>query len=199
MFRILSTAILIITVGAAVAHFLVVKAKGGSGCAAKGKRRLNLWERLVLLGMVGSVGVLAATSFLPRVLLNELMTGYLLMIHVTFGGVFAACLAAAAVTWAWDSRFEKGDGAWLKAGGCLGANNEAPGRFTAAQKALFWMLLALGVVSGLTMAVSMLPLLGQEGQHLMFNIHRCASLLLLAVAIWLAYCGTIAPKRCNAS
>ena len=199
MFRLLSIAILVVTVGSAVVHMLVVKAKGGSGCAAKGRRRLNLWERLVLLGMVGSVGVLAATSLLPRLLLNELMTGYLLMIHVTFGGVFAACLAAAAVTWAWDSRFEKGDGAWLKAGGCLAVNNEAPGRFTAAHKALFWAMLALGVVSGLTMALSMIPLLGQEGQFLMFDIHRCVSLVLLAVAIWLAYCGTIAPRRCNAA
>jgi cytochrome b subunit of formate dehydrogenase len=197
MFRMITIAILVVTVGAALAHMLVVKAKGGSGCAAKGKRRLNLWERLVLLGMTGTVGVLALTSLLPRLFTNELMTGYLLMIHVTFGGVFAACLAAAAVTWAWDSRFEKGDGAWLKAGGCLAANNEAPGRFSPAQKALFWLMLALGVVSGVSIALSMIPLLGQEGQHLMFNIHRCVSLLLLAVAIWLAYCGTIAPKRCN--
>ena len=199
MFRLLSIAILVVTVGTALMHMLAVKAKGSSGCAAKGKRRLNLWERLVLLGMTGTVGVLAATSFLPRLFTNELMTGYLLMIHVTFGGVFAACLAAAAVTWAWDSRFEKGDDAWLKAGGCLGVNNEAPGRFTAAQKTLFWLMLALGVVSGVSIALSMIPLLGQEGQHLMFNIHRYVSLVLLAVAIWLAYFGTIAPKRCNAA
>ena len=199
MFRLLSIAILVVTVGSAVVHMLVVKAKGGSGCAAKGRRRLNLWERLVLLGMVGSVGVLAATSLLPRLLLNELMTGYLLMIHVTFGGVFAACLAAAAVTWAWDSRFEKGDWAWLKAGACIARDNEAAGRFTAAQKLLFWLMLAFGVVAGLTMACSMIPLLGQEGQHLMYNIHRCVSLLLLAVAIWQAYYALAASRRCNAA
>jgi len=194
MFRAISIAALVVTFGAMVLHYLaVVLRRPGVHDRLYDVRRLTLWERLVLLGMFVGVGVLAATSFLPRLASDALMSGYVLMIHVTFGGVFAACLAASAVTWAWDTRFVRRDLDWVRGGGCLRAARELPaGRFDAAQKAMFWVLLALGVVSGLTMAASMVPLLGQAGQHLMFDVHRYVGLVLLAVALWLAYWSLIA-------
>jgi len=194
MFRVISILALAATFGGAALHYIaVVRRRPFLHDRVYTVRRLNLWERLVMLGMTASLAILAATSFPVALCLGRAMSGYLLMIHVTFGGVFSACLAAAAITWAHDARFARRDLDWLKGGGCLAPRGELPaGKFDAAQKAMFWIMLALGVVAGLTMAASMIPLFGTYGQDLMYEIHRYVGLVLLIVVIVLTYWATAA-------
>lgn len=194
MFRLISIVALAATFAGAALHYLAVaRRRPGLHDRLYDVRRLNVWERLVLLGMGGTTLVLAATSFIVALGLGKAMGGYLLMIHVTFGGVFSACLAAAAITWAHTARFARCDLEWLARGGCLKRQGCLPaGKLDAAQKAMFWGILALGVVAGLTIACSMVPLLGTGGQILMYEIHRYTGLALLIVTIVLTYWSTAA-------
>ncbi|MHC4240638.1 MAG: hypothetical protein ACYSUC_12980, partial [Planctomycetota bacterium] len=117
MFRTVSIVVFLITIGAVGLHYLIAwlrsPKKGGAACIARGLvyllTLLFLPQQLTLLGKFKKllyllamlcVVVLAVTGFYPVLILGEHISGYLLMIHVTAGGVFAACLVLLAFTFA---------------------------------------------------------------------------------------------------
>ena len=140
--------------------------------------------------------VQAGTGFWAAVFSGQKMTGYVLMTHVTFGGILAASLVAAVVTWAEDHRFAAGDGKWIRrlGGYWTGRDGLPAGRFDAGQKVCFWLTAAIGVVVVVTPPLCMLELFGTGGQEMLYEIHRYCALVLAIVVIKHAYLTTLAAS-----
>ena len=195
MFRTISIWLLGITIVAMVLHWLgfaLRHRKADTG--PRDVRRYNIWERLVHLAVTVSFLALVVTGFWAPIVSGTKMTGYIMMIHVTFGGVFAASLAVAVVTWAEDHRFVAGDGQWTRAlgGHWTGREGLPAGRFDAGQKIIFWLTAALGVVVIITPPLCMLKLFGTCGQEMLYEIHRYSALVLTIVGIKHAYLTSLA-------
>ncbi|MHC4649093.1 MAG: hypothetical protein ACYTBJ_26885 [Planctomycetota bacterium] len=131
MFRALSIIVFLVTIAAIALHRVI---RGSSSRTAKQQAGgilrglvclltlLFLEQRLSLLGRLKKLAyllgllcfaVLAVTGFWPVLVLGRHICGYLLMVHVTFGGVFAVCLFFLAVTWAHSYGFNESDWPWL--------------------------------------------------------------------------------------
>ncbi len=149
------------------------------GRAPRARKRFNWWEKLVYLGALGSVTVLAVTSFYT-VLRFGGMHGWWLFVHMFGAGALTAVLPLAALTWCGASRFGRvglatSDDAYLP-------------RFFWLPRVMFWLFLAAGLVVLLTMLVSMLPLYGSEGLAILLDLHRYAGLLAVVALAIHFYC-----------
>lgn len=131
-------------------------------------------RKLVYLLTMLSVLVLAATAFGP-VVLGLRMVGWLLMIHATFAGVFAFCMAFLAITWAQAFAFQKETGLC-----CCPVESIV-------RKAGFWILIGLSLPISLTMVLSMFPIFGTHGQETLLQIHRYCTLAFVIVGILQTY------------
>ena len=194
MFRTISIWLFGVTIiGLAIHYFAFALRHRKADDGSRDIRRYNLWERLVHLAVTVSFLVQAGTGLWATIVSDGKMTGYLLMIHVTFGGVFAASLVAAVVTWAEDHRFTAGDGEWLRrlGGYWTGRDGLPAGRFDAGQKTCFWVIAAVGVVVVVTPPLCMLKLFGTCGQEMLYEIHRYCALVLAIAVIKHAYLMTL--------
>ena len=195
MFRTITIWALCITVVGLAIHWLVFARRAGrAGGAVRNVRRYSPWERLVHLVATVSFLVQAGTGFWACVCTGEQMTGYILMIHVTFGGLFAVCMVLAIITWAEDHRFVACDAKWLRHWGSYltGRGGQPAGRFDAGEKMFFWKLAVVGTVVVVSPALSMLDLFGTAAQELLYEVHRYAALVLTIVMIKHAYLTTLA-------
>jgi cytochrome b subunit of formate dehydrogenase len=202
MFRTVSIIVLLITIGAVALHHLVARlrapAKGGPIGIARGPvylftllflpQQLTLlgkFKKLVYLLAMLCVVVLAVTGFYPVLILGEHISGYLLMIHVTAGGVFAACLALLALAFAHSHRFNEDDWPWLASliRHRLQKNPLLPKNTNLLGKICFWLLIILALPLMLSVVLSMFPLLGTAEQLLLADTHRYSTLAFAAVAI----------------
>jgi cytochrome b subunit of formate dehydrogenase len=133
--------------------------------------------------------VLALTGFYPVLILGEHITGYLVMIHATFAPVFAGCLAVLAVLWAHQCRFTSGDLPWFerlvqRVTLTDGTNAEARrGSSGLGQKITFWLIIFLALPLGLSILLSMYPLLGTHWQELLLSLHRYTAYVFSLVVI----------------
>lgn len=156
------------------------------------EQRLSLvgvLRKLVYLLALLCFGVLAVTGFVPRLFLNETISGYWLMLHATFAPVFAICLAVLAVMWASHCRFTGRDWPWLQRliwrvilpktaeekSVCQCSN--------LGQKITFWLIVVLALPLILSIVSSMFPFFGTHCQELLLDAHRYSALLLALVAI----------------
>jgi hypothetical protein len=163
---------------AVVGLYLIVSlASRGS---KRARARWTWWEVLVYLGVLGSVTVLAATSFI-EVLRVGTLHGWMLFLHMCGAGAFVAVLPLVAITWCEPSRF-------CLTGTGLSVTDRGPApRFFGVSKLMFWMLLVSGFVVTMTMILSMLPLFGTDGLETLLAVHRYAGLVAVAaVALHLA-------------
>jgi cytochrome b subunit of formate dehydrogenase len=158
---------------------------------------LFLEQRLSLLGKLKKLIyllallcfiVLAITGFYPAIVLGRHLSGYLLMLHVTFGGVFAACLAVLVLTWAYRYRFSEDDWPWLQSLVRREAKNKfLPESSDLVRKLAFWLVALLALPVMLSVVLSMFPLFGTAGQHLLANTHRYTALVFALVVIVYTY------------
>jgi len=138
---------------------------------------------LYLLALLCFV-ILAVTGFYPALILGQRLSGYLLMIHVTAGGVFGACLALLAVMWADLCRFDKNDLQWLRKLFFRSEESEASESGPRLwQKLTFWIILIAALPLILSVVLSMFPLFGTEVQILFAEIHRYSALCLSMLAV----------------
>ena len=159
---------------------------------SKQKRSLvDLFRILVYLVAMFSFVVLALTGFYPVLVLGEHITGYLVMVHATFAPVFAGCLAVLAVLWARQCRFTPGDLPWferlvqrvtltLTEGPDEAARRKSSGL---GQKVTFWLIIFLALPLGLSILLSMFPLLGTHWQELLLSLHRYTAYVFALVVI----------------
>ncbi len=110
------------------------------------------------------------------------ITGFVLMIHVFGGAIFAVALAVMVVL-----RAEAFSGPCCTEGCSIGL---------CVERMFFWALAATGLCMILTAVLAMMPLLGTEGQIGIAAIHEYISIL--ATASGLGY-GFFAIKRCRAA
>ena len=157
-------------------------AEAGPGTVA----RLSLTERLMHGVLALSFIVLAVTALGAEWSAGEL-GGWMLLIHVGAGSVFAVALALAALRWAGENVFAAHDRHWFSngLGGYLRREDRqvAAGRFDAGQKLLFWTVLTLGAATMLTILLSVQPWFGYRGQAMLIEVHRYAGLLLVAAVV----------------
>jgi cytochrome b subunit of formate dehydrogenase len=142
---------------------------------------------LVYLVALFSFVVLALTGFYPVLILGRHISGYLVMIHATFAPVFAVCLAVLAVLWARQCRFTPGD--WpgferLVRRLTSAQGNGAPSqRSCLGQKVTFWLIIFLALPLGLSILLSMYPLVGTHWQELLLSLHRYTAYVFSLVVI----------------
>jgi hypothetical protein len=165
----------------------VTKAVAGEGIAEAQLQRIEIKRGIIglvrkltfVLGLL-SFAVLAASGFLSIYVLGESVSGWWLMAHVTAGGVFAICMAAAAVLWAeknhlWVGREKK--------------TGNLPARIC------FWGVIAATLPAILSTILSMFNLFGTDGQEFLLKIHHYSTLLLTLFAV--VYLGFMTSKKGN--
>lgn len=154
------------------------------------KRSLvDLFRILVYLVALFSFVVLALTGFYPVLILGEHITGYLVMVHATFAPVFAGCLAVLAILWARQCRFIPGDLPWferlVQRIVLTKTSDETPQHQGSGlgQKITFWLIVLLALPLGLSILLSMFPLLGTHWQELLLSLHRYTAYVFSIVVI----------------
>ena len=136
----------------------------------------NLWDKLVYFGTLACVGVLAATSFIA-VLVEGHLGGWPLFLHMFGAGALTAALPVLALSWAHTNAFDLGPP----------PDDTPPPKFGPFAKAMFWLLLAAGLIVTMTMLLSMLPIFGSDGMNNLLGIHRYSGLVVVAAAALHAY------------
>ena len=195
MFPIIATiAIVSYFVGMAAHYFAVGPRHPELAGEAADIRRFSLFEQILRLAVGLSFAVLAVTGFGPAVIFHTRLAGYTLMLHCAAAGLFAVSLAVMTVVRADECRLGKHDIAWLKqwirkCGGFCGKLEDVPaGRLDAAEKLMFWSGTLLGVVVILSSVLNMYPIFSSKsGMHLLFQIHRYSTLILLIAMLKSAY------------
>jgi formate dehydrogenase subunit gamma len=195
IFRIVSLAGIAVIVVAAVGHYLLFGPRHPD--VAKDKRdlrRLSLGERFIHVITILSFLTLAVTGFLATIYFRKPLSGWLWVVHLVAAPVFAVGLAAIALRWAEDCRFESYDWQWARQfGGYFGSDKDVPaGRFNGGQKGFFWAIVALGLISILSGLVRMFPMFDENIQEISYQVHRYSGLFLVMAVIAHIYLGTLA-------
>ena len=141
-----------------------------------------------LLALVCFV-VLALTGFYPVLILGEHISGYLVMLHVTFAPVLTVCIAVLAVMWANDCRFTAGDWPWFerivkRVTSVKSVDKAAKSKSSGlGQKITFWLIIFLILPLALSIVISMFPLFGTHWQELLLGLHRYTAYIFTVVVI----------------
>ena len=206
MFRVISITGFIVVFGGLAFHCLVfpVSGKHKWGPVAVLRKLIHLLtillipQQLSLLGVLRKLlylltllcfVVLVLTGFYKPLVMDEHLSGYLLMVHATFAPVFAICVALLAVLWAHHNRFKAVDWPWLvsflrrfihmKTADTQGQEQ----RSCLVQKIAFWLIIFLTLPVILSIVLGMFPIFGTEGQQVLLNLHRYCTLALTLTAI----------------
>jgi len=199
MFAIVSIIAFLVVFGGICAHCIVSAAAKGCRCRPI-KTLVHLFTLLFLEQKLNVIGilrkllyllallcflVLLITGFYPVLIRGEHLGGYLLMLHATFAPVFAACLAALAVMWADNCRFNKDDWPWLQRiiKRETASNKPDTETHTLIQRICFWLIVVLALPVILSAVLSMFPLFGTRGQEFLLDTHRYSALLLALIII----------------
>lgn len=141
-----------------------------------------------LLALVCFV-VLALTGFYPVLILGEHISGYLVMLHVTFAPVLTVCVAVLAVMWASNCRFTSGDWPWFerivkRVTSVKSVDKAAKSKSSGlGQKITFWLIIFLILPLALSIVISMFPLFGTHWQELLLGLHRYTAYIFTVVVI----------------
>jgi len=150
---------------------------------------VDLLRILVYLVALFSFVVLALTGFYPVLVLGEHISGYLVMVHATFAPVFGGCLAILAVMWARQCRFTSGDLPWferlVQRVALTERSDETVHRKSSGfgQKITFWLVIFLALPLGLSILLSMYPLVGTYWQEVLLYLHRYTAYVFSLVVI----------------
>ena len=145
---------------------------------------IGFLRKLIYLLALLCFVVLTVTGFFPRLVFGRTISSYWLMIHATAAPVFSVCVAALAVMWAHNCRFNKNYWLWLQKILQREAINKAPvERFELGQKICFWLIITVALSVILSAIMSMLPVFGAHGQHFLLDVHRYVALLLVVLVV----------------
>jgi cytochrome b subunit of formate dehydrogenase len=145
-------------------------------------------RKLVYLLALLCFVVLGFTGFYPTLVLNEHISGYLLIVHATFAPILAICLAILVVMWAGKCRFTWSDWPWFqKFIECvtLIKCSEQPQNQNRNiyQKITFWLIIILALPLILSIVLSMFPYFGTDWQELLLAIHRWTAVVFAIVVV----------------
>jgi len=148
---------------------------------------IDFLRKLAYVFAVVSVLILIITGFVPTIIMGKTIYGYWLMLHATFGGVFAVCIAGLAVLSSHNNVLNTQDFPSLC--GLFKSQHDAQSQKSCIRsgkglaKLCYWILLAVSVVLILSIILSMFPLFGTDGQELLIAIHRYCGLTFATFAI----------------
>ncbi len=149
-------------------------------------------ERWIILCLGLSFCFLAASGFLFSLLSSQRMYGFILLLHVTVGGLFAVCLSLATIL---RARHYRLDTESIK----RDKDAQAPGKKGSSQISwptlFFWVCVASGfclIISALTL---MLPYFTVNSQLDLFEVHRYSALVALLSAIAFGYFNLLDARR----
>ncbi len=141
-------------------------------------------ERWIIICLGMSFCFLAASGFLFSLLSSQRLYGFILLLHVTVGGLFAICLSLATIMRARHYRLDAENIMRDK----KTQISEGKNTFQISwQTIFFWIFIASGlclIISALTL---MLPYFTVNSQLDMFEVHRYSALVSLLSAIAFAY------------
>ncbi len=160
-----------------VLHFVIAMIFRG---APSERKKWNLWDILIYLGTVACVVLLGATSFVEVIRHGEL-GGWALFFHMCGAGALTAMLPILALSWAHYNQFG------------VSAASPLPPKFYWLPKLMFWLILASGLVVTMTMLISMLPIFGSDGLHVLLDIHRYSGLVVVLALVVHLY--SVAAQR----
>ncbi len=146
------------------------------------RKKWNLWDILIYLGTLGCVAVLGATSFVEVMRHGEL-GGWPLFFHMCGAGALTAMLPLLALSWAHFNQFDIGPR----------TGSAPPPKFYWLPKLMFWLILASGLVVTMTMLISMLPIFGSDGLHVLLDIHRYSGLVVVLALV--LHLSSVAAQR----
>ncbi len=219
MFRIISIISFAIVFLGIVIHFIVFRPKADELFGADLRLRildplrvlvflltlLFIPQKLKLVGVLRKLVyllallcfvVLLVTGFFPRLFLGKGVTGYWLIIHVTFAPVFTVCMAVLAVMWADNCRLDKKYWPWLQK--ILQreiADKTVPGKHELTQKICYWLIVLLVLPLTLSIILGMFPLFGTHWLELLIQLHRYTAILLTLVVIIHTYLMVITEAK----
>jgi len=160
-------------VAAAAVHWLV----RGRKAALRPIRPAGRWQRLVYAALMLSLAALTVTGLYPAAR-GEALRGWLLIVHVSAGGAFAAALAAAALTWAERASFGRRDD-----------------RFDTPRRLCFWAGLTAALAAVLAVMLSMTDWFSSEQIDTLLEVHRWAALGVILLALADGYRAGAAGRR----
>jgi cytochrome b subunit of formate dehydrogenase len=148
----------------------------------------GVFRKLVYLLALFCFIILAITGFYPTLILDEHISGYLLMIHATFSPILAICLAILAVMWARNCRFNHNDWPWFqriveRVTLVKRADEEISCKNSTGQKIAFWLIISLALPLILSIVLSMFPYFGTYWQELLLSVHRYTALAFALLVI----------------
>jgi cytochrome b subunit of formate dehydrogenase len=164
---------------------------------------MALLKKLCYLVAAACFVVLCITGFYPWLVRGEHISGYFMIVHATLAPVFAVCLALLAVTWADRFCFDRTDGPWLRRR--LGRVTSPPapvqehrrgGMRVTIWKATFWLIVALSIPLILSIVLSMVPLVGTDGQNLLLATHRWVAMVFAVAVIIHTYMAVRVRRMC---
>lgn len=141
-------------------------------------------RKLIYLLALFSFLVLAVTGFYGQLVRGEEISGYLLMVHVTFGGILAFCLTVLAVMWSENCRFDKNYFPRLHK--ILNSHCEAEKpqeRYELIRKFCYWLIVVLALPLILSVILSMFKFFGTDWQQVLAEVHRYIALALVLIVI----------------
>jgi hypothetical protein len=150
------------------------------------------WTKWIFAGFLSSLAYLAASGIFYAVFIPRGMSGFPLLGHMAFGGLFAASLAGLLL---WRARAyapDKGGGGSVQGFACPVFKLLSKDDF---RKILFWTMSFLGFVLIATALGSMLPLFTFDAQRAFIDIHRYAALGIILSAIVFADLTFIPPPK----
>jgi formate dehydrogenase subunit gamma len=109
---------------------------------------------------------------------------------------FVLGLLVMLAVWMRDNLPNKVDVAWIKAGGPMAKGHPPAGRFNAAQKALYWLVVGGGILAALSGYLLMAPSLldnvnSQQWAHM---LHGAMAMVMIAAILGHIYIGTIGTE-----
>ena len=147
--------------------------------------KLGKLKRLAGIVAVVSLLVMTLTAFSGRLISNELMTGYALMIHVGTAPVFLVSAVFLLVTWAHQCRLTDAERAELVAHLCFQHVKTKDSLLLI--KLTFWGAMFLTVPACLSIVAVMFTIFGTHGQEVLVGIHQYTGLGLVLLTSFHVY------------
>jgi hypothetical protein len=178
IFRVAAAILTGLSLSVIAVHYFAVKPAAAKVSLRPIRFDLHTLKTLAYLAAIFSAAALVLTGFYAVIVTGRALTGYLLMLHVTAAGVFAASLAVSALFLAQSNSFAA----------CSGLHTLSP-------KICFWLMLALSLPVMLSGVLSMFSLFGTNWQAVLYYLHRYSTILFTNAAMWYAYLTVCSQKE----
>ena len=143
--------------------------------------KLGKLKRLAGIVAVVSLLVMTLTAFSGRLISNELMSGYALMIHVGTAPIFLLCAVFLLITWAHQCRLTEDERAELTGRLCFQPVKAKDSLLLI--KLTFWGAMFLTVPASLSIVAVMFTIFGTHGQDVLVGVHQYTGLGLVLLTI----------------